>query len=891
MTPLYKFLKPNGTSIYAFPGSEEHISASYQNPNFSMYFSKYILLNLPPQNLNPATNSTPVYFDFENDSSLGYGFQRSPSGQPTAPESYQDQLVESLRNYVANMEVVMKDSKLNNTEYFYDNNILTTPSEKIFWKWCKKLNILGLEAANTGDQYFGNLPEFGSNSVNDTSYFPEVLWTEKQVISWPIVEFRETSLTGIYTAKLEVVFNGTTNFQVNDSVFFTGISNSNVSYLNGLRLNVMWLTPAGATQGQSVVFDSSYVASAQFETTGTASLVYNKLVQYIGEVNGVNNVQEANKSYTEVYANIPSQTGQTPDILFRTSFDNNYSPGLVFPILPSQYQPEIDGAELFNSPIVSNPQNYPGNYFGQFDTLDFTYTTSNGDSLRRTGDYFGISGTINAPVIDTSNIDGLSIDFDTSHYVKMNIIGQEINNFDQFNALEVNNTPPKDFVFNAILWYYDVKDSKGNIATNLYGISFLDNPNNNPNPALVGLQIPVANKLVSNDNQDGTAYAFSTNLNFNILNENPQDVYNPSAINSLFSFSIFNKSMALLGSTNDSFTQIIANQSNIQNQLNGLTQLIYTQTDFATINAQISNLESLLTLYKTNQIISSDTIDVEVNNTSMPTITLNSKDSPYYQISNINTTDMYNTSGLIPFDINVPTNKKFLVHVTNNDSTTLTIAGNSNLAVIISRDLDYKQSFDLVVDATLTSTENKKLDVYINYIGGSSSSPIQTKLLSTIDLPVYYNKSNQLENSANSWEKFNFSIDTSSPILLNNGGILQVPIVGGSNIIYNSINAGDTFILDGFFVGTSSQTNFSGQYLVDSVGATNSYVYLNINSNPLLSSYLGPTSSGLPVQFNNILSNNPYFRLNKGVKYTITNIDGTLNSDILNRYLIEKVII
>jgi hypothetical protein len=44
--------------------------------------------------------------------------------------------------------------------------------------------------------------------------------------------------------------------------------------------------------------------------TGTCNLVYHKLVQYLGEVNGMNNVQEGNKSYTEVYAQVAGQNGQ-----------------------------------------------------------------------------------------------------------------------------------------------------------------------------------------------------------------------------------------------------------------------------------------------------------------------------------------------------------------------------------------------------------------------------------------------------------------------------------------------------------------------------------------------------------------------------------------------------
>ena len=40
VTPLYKALKENGTTFYAFPGAAEDISAAYQNSNYKMYFSK-----------------------------------------------------------------------------------------------------------------------------------------------------------------------------------------------------------------------------------------------------------------------------------------------------------------------------------------------------------------------------------------------------------------------------------------------------------------------------------------------------------------------------------------------------------------------------------------------------------------------------------------------------------------------------------------------------------------------------------------------------------------------------------------------------------------------------------------------------------------------------------
>ena len=145
VTPLYKPLKGNGTSTYVLPGAAEDISASFQNQNYKMYFSKYILLNLPKQQLVPgaASQSIPVYWDFDNTSGLGLGFQESNSYSP--PANFQDQVVESLRNYVANQEVSIRDSKLNNTEYYYNPNELGTTTEKIFFKWCKKLGLIDFD--------------------------------------------------------------------------------------------------------------------------------------------------------------------------------------------------------------------------------------------------------------------------------------------------------------------------------------------------------------------------------------------------------------------------------------------------------------------------------------------------------------------------------------------------------------------------------------------------------------------------------------------------------------------------------------------------------------------------------------------------------------------------
>jgi len=801
-TPLYKFLKQSGTSFYAFPGAAEDISAAYQNSNYKMYFSKFVLLNFPKRNLTPGSQS--VVWDFDNT------FQKSVNATP--PTTYSGAIVESLRNYVANQEVVIKESRLNNTQYYYDTNALETTSEKLFFKWCKKLNVIDFEPAIQDDEYFSNLTEFRKRNLTDDAYFPEYLWKEREVTSYDAVTFYQTAEAG-YSGKLEIEFSGLTNFKIGDKVRLYNVSNSSI-YNNGglntdlqgsdsesgINLDVLYVIAPTSTDGQKIIVNVTTTLNSTTETSAQCELVYNRLVQYIGEVTGVSNVQEANRNYTEVHCQIPDHTGQTPDILFRTMVDVNYKPNLTFPILPSQYQPEIMGAEFFSSPIVSTPADYPGSYFGQFDTSDFTYETSTGDSLRRSGDYFGVSGDINNPVVDGATIDGISLDFNSSHYVKMNIRNQILTNFDQFNALNVNNQPPSDFEFNAILWYYTVekKDVNGNqlITNNLYGISFLDNPDNNTTEEEVGIRFPVYKKLVSNGLQDGTSYAFNLNLNFNILNDNPQQTYNPEAINSMFSMNLFNQAMSRLSSLNDSFLNIIAEQNSVREQLKNLNGLLYTQTDVNTITTRLNNLESLLKLYSTMQLTSSDSIAVQTIPGSPPTVSMNSIDSQFARIETYNTTDLYMADGIIPVNISVPTNKNFLVIIQNNDQLELTLPNEDKLTVILDRDLDYKQSVQFMVIGTTIGSQNKKLDIYVNTTTADGTSQTEALVLGDIDLPVFFNSTTQLPNAAYLWKDFNFQIDFDQNLLFNSSNQLEIPLSGNQQLIYNSIKPGDTFYLN-----------------------------------------------------------------------------------------------
>jgi hypothetical protein len=318
-----------------------------------------------------------------------------------------------------------------------------------------------------------------------------------------------------------------------------------------------------------------------------------------------------------------------------------------------------------------------------------------------------------------------------------------------------------------------------------------------------------------------------------------------------------------------------------------LRSLLYTQTDINVLNQKITNLETLLRLYSTNQIVSSETIQVVSVPGTPPAVSLNSIDTQYVSVTKFLTSNMYDAEGAIPINFTVPTNKNFLIKVENNDEVNLTLPNSDKLTLVLDRDLSPRQSVEILIDATDTASQNKKLDIYMRSTY-ASPNPTEVLLIGDIDLPVYYNTTAQLPNPAYMWKDFRFDVDFSQNMILNVGNKLEVPFSGNNLILNNSIRPGDVFSLNNFYVGTSSVFDFSGQYTIDSVvGPTSSYVIFDISNSQDLVAY--GASASLPLIIHSstasALSNIPYFSLNKGKKVKITKMS---ESPVLSeRYYIQ----
>ena len=798
-TPLYGPIKKSGASMYVFPGAAQDLSAAFENENYKVRFSKFVLLDLNIQN-------------FEYSQSEGGPFTTQSNFNGLNADGIYDngaRFVNSLRNYVANEEVTIRESLINNNNFFYNPNVLQNTTERIFWKWLREVGGVQFEPADPNGDYVDGA-KFAVDPTLPYDYFKSYLWRERKSISYRLQQNATGSpgiqFVGIITVGSESIeaydirTSTSTNLRPNDVITITnnGTIDIGIPVGSSYSFKVVSVSNEGNMRNNLIRIDNRDLSVVPPIARSLAwnnfavidiALQYNRTVQYVGEVTSVNNAQIGNNAFTEVYAFVPNQMGQTPDVLFEIVSDLNYSPGLQYPILPTQDQPEIIGAENFSSPIITNPEAYPGDQYAQFDG-DQKYINSDGFEDRLRGPYYGIPNVTDRrdptiastpfvyPTFDGTLLDGITIDFDTDDYTRMNIPGQTSANFDEFNQQTFNGKAPADFKFNAVLWYYQVEDvsalnaqtsttSDSTVSTsattvttvrttvstttsnttatvtpptamNLYGISIL-NGLDTTEFEVAQRGIPTYQKLVTNGKQDGLSYTFSLNLNFNISPDNPLESFDPNKIYSLFSFDLFNEVMNRLAETNQNFQQIVSDNVNLQTSVANLTSIIYNQTTLNVINARIDGLNGLLNAYSKLQLGDSETISVTTDTTvSPPVIRLNTTDSSIGSVFEYPVSQLYNeqTNIATPVNVIVPSGKDFLITVINDDQADVQLSGKLN--IVLSRDLDYKQTCEILVWPN-AARFNKQLNISIktSLVNQALFDPTQGyPLIKNLDLPI-----------------------------------------------------------------------------------------------------------------------------------------------------------
>lgn len=326
-----------------------------------------------------------------------------------------------------------------------------------------------------------------------------------------------------------------------------------------------WLYEIGAVKWQP--------ATSQQVSTGFSRVIepddstqtgaeYAQLVKYVGNIDVSNDKNYQGNTYNEIFINVPSVVGHTPEILFKSGQYNTTS-------------------------TIYNPADFIEGRANQVHPDSNLNCEALADSNQ---------GEINFnPNVEPT----YGIEFDSSKYAKI------INN-PELSTLFDYSKMGSDFSFNAILVYYDIysKSTTVNKATNLYGILILDNFKEDQN--LDGWYIPSLTKYKPNDvtGLNGNAFALKLNVKFNTSLDN---VGVEKSINDFttFSMDIFLDTSAALDQATKLLMAANSRYDGIAQKVQELESLLLTTTQVGEFGSRLTELETLVVDAKLNYANSS----------------------------------------------------------------------------------------------------------------------------------------------------------------------------------------------------------------------------------------------------------------------------------------------
>ena len=315
-----------------------------------------------------------------------------------------------------------------------------------------------------------------------------------------------------------------------------------------------WLNNLGAidynTADSNVSTLGGYVELANSDGIGTTA--YDRVVKYLGTIDAENDVAYAGNTYHEVFINVPTSVGYTPQVIFNPENYNTTATKLYA-------SSEIEGRAGQTHPDPSL----------DMDSIVDSYNISDGP-------YYDIA-------VNSTN--GVQIEWDDNAYAEV------VNTSSVSNLLDYAKTG-QQFTFNAILVYYDLysQSNPSNRATNLYGILILDDIQ-----SVGGIGSKINEQIKNKPNEvtglNGNAFSLKLNLKFNSSLDN---VGVETSVNDFttFSMDLFMDTTTALENAVEVLLQANGRYASIVERLDSMENLLVAGTDSDEIVARLASLEN-----------------------------------------------------------------------------------------------------------------------------------------------------------------------------------------------------------------------------------------------------------------------------------------------------------
>ena len=431
------------------------------------------------------------------------------------------------------------------------------------------------------------------------------------------------------------------------------INNSKYDYSTSLtvseRIFWKWLKECGAIRWHKV-------DGKLYEGDATPNESYSRVVQSIGKIDGVSQRSSDYGMYNEVYVNIPSSFGTTEPIIFREVEDNNYSYNKQYISDTERLIGYSTDNEYLYSDQIYNIGFY--DYSLAAENIKSNYKTDDNDGIWSekyatdlSGSVFGMYLT-DSKVIDGENENNKiliniskQLDNNVSNPVNYGFLRSKydcisidmlLNSEDyidkSYDDLAMSDNSERYF-FNAILVYYSIYDNNDKVlATNLYGVYFIDScenlENSGNNNYTFKFQIPRLEKVKSTADGFGTSYSFRLNMRTkSIYDDTSAEINdNSSSENSIVSdfnnvVANLNKSIELLGK-HTKHTHVLTEKYNDVN-----TQIEKLKDDLVSVTENVNNLLN-------NQIIDINSESIKTNKLSVNNFDINNDNIVEFKLNN-----------------------------------------------------------------------------------------------------------------------------------------------------------------------------------------------------------------------------------------------------------------
>ncbi|MBO7209999.1 MAG: hypothetical protein J6V44_03180 [Methanobrevibacter sp.] len=241
ITPILRDPRPQGGTLYTFPSASRDLTRAFSNSEYEFAFSHFACLNLPDFK----------YGSFDNGNVKGIYLNDLQPNSIELFDNLNTSLKWHLQSYMMNYEVaILNGFSLDSGQY--DQEILKTPSERIFFNWLQKVN--GIKIAGSAETLDGYGDDIDPNVTVDNSLF-----SEHQLSNLTVEDRKKSYKIGnkLYTWK-GGEWRG--RVLVSKTVQYIGtidmVNNVNIDYdsFNEIYLNI----PADAGGSTNVYFDAVY---------------------------------------------------------------------------------------------------------------------------------------------------------------------------------------------------------------------------------------------------------------------------------------------------------------------------------------------------------------------------------------------------------------------------------------------------------------------------------------------------------------------------------------------------------------------------------------------------------------------------------------------------------